>query len=130
MISALRPGLLPIYFESDFMGLTAAVNGEGNLWFPPKGRTKDNIAIADAMNYENNSLRRFVIGPVFAPDATKEQVLEKVRVWREQYGFAFLEPLLARRHSRRLEADHGPGAGHCRLPQEDRHRSTAQTIDM
>jgi hypothetical protein len=79
-----RPGLMPIYFRNDVLK-------DG----PPSGASSvDNIHIAQAWSFVNNSLRKFVIGPAIDPKATKETLDYLVQRWVEEYGFTFLQPLL------------------------------------
>lgn len=87
------PGLLPIFLQSDVFGLTAAYNGGTGKVGLPRGNSRDNQALIDAANILDNSLRRYVIGPVFAQDATRDDVIAQVKVWATDYGFTFLKPL-------------------------------------
>lgn len=93
--STRAPGLLPMYFQSDVDNLVAAANGEAvdSIGFPA-GSTKDNEKLAAATSIFNNSVLRWVIGPVFPPGTTKDDVMAKIKVWVNDYGFVFLQPLL------------------------------------
>jgi hypothetical protein len=94
--SPLKPGLLPMYFQSDVWGITRAVNGgpQPAPWpgLPALTKTDDNITYAAATSITGNSRREFVIGPVFKAGVTKADVLAAVQQWIG-YGFTFLQPL-------------------------------------
>ena len=97
MTSGRRPGLLPMFFQTDVDGSTAAANGSGQqLRFLPMGpKSTDNQIIVRAGSIFTNSQRHFVIGPVFSASPTKTEVLERVQTWVNDYGFTFLAPMLA-----------------------------------
>lgn len=92
--STRAPGLVPMYFQGDVMGFVAAANNGPAEIGLPLGRTKDNEALAKAVNIYNNSVLKWVIGPVFPPGTSKEEAIAKVKTWVNDYGVAFLEPLL------------------------------------
>ena len=96
MLSTNRPGLLPLFFQSDVLGVTAAVNGGGpDAIRMPRVRTDADLnKVHSRGNVFNNSLKRYAIGPVFPADATRSQIMDKVQLWATDYGFTFLQPLL------------------------------------
>ena len=47
-----------------------------------------------AESWDYNSLRKYVIGPAIKQDASQADILALVKRWTEDYGFAFLKPLL------------------------------------
>jgi hypothetical protein len=55
----------------------------------------DNIKMVSAGSIFENSLQKFVIGPVFKVGATRDDILAEVKVWVEGYKYEFLRPLLA-----------------------------------
>jgi len=95
VVSSKSPGLQPMFFQSDYLGYAAAMNGgPAPDMLPMTGDDKDDQLITRAGGIFGNSVKQFVIGPVFDRGVTKDQILERVGVWVKSYGFAFLAPLL------------------------------------
>ena len=51
-------------------------------------KSRDNEAMADAMNIYHNSAQHFVIGPVFAKNLTRAEVIAKIEGWIDICGSA------------------------------------------
>lgn len=93
--SANRPGPMPIHIQGDILHLKDALQGKQTPpGVPMTGKTATNEAIHREAMIVNNSVKRYVIGPAIPPEATKEEILQLVRKWHDEYGFSFLAPIL------------------------------------
>jgi hypothetical protein len=54
----------------------------------------DQDLLREATSLENNTVRKYAIGPAFAPGATTADIVSTIRTWVNDYKFTFLQPLL------------------------------------
>jgi hypothetical protein len=87
--TAFRPGLVAVYLQGETTQKQQMTNE------PPVHKLKsiDNIAITRADGIFTNSLKKYAIGPAFAANVSKQDVLDEVQIWIK-YGFSFLQPLI------------------------------------
>lgn len=81
---------MPIHLQGDVLHL----KGKQAPGLRLTGKTSTDEAIARAASFEDNSVKRYVIGPAIPSKASKKEILELVRKWHDEYGFTFLRPIL------------------------------------
>jgi hypothetical protein len=112
MLSKLRPGVIPMFFQSDTNHFREMVSKPIN---PPRSVVEavpnqidptpnapvdvrvmiaEEQAVSTAQSWRYNSLKKYVIGPAIKQDASQADIMALVRRWVEDYGFTFLSPLL------------------------------------
>ncbi len=86
-----KPGLVAVSLVSEAIAHTPLDFADD---LSVRERYAVQITMLENIGFETNSLRHYVIGPAIAPDATRDDLLDLVRVWVNSYGFGFLSPLL------------------------------------
>lgn len=105
LTSAYKPGLIPVFFQSSYAdfkpgeGFHGKVATGAEYLYSAHARIQDRLNESAALSWSNNSLKRFVIGPAFSPNYTQKEVELRIALWAGEYGFTFLDPLVA--HSTR-----------------------------
>jgi hypothetical protein len=111
MLSKVRPGVIPMFFQSDtnhFRELVSKpinpapsvlevpnkIDATPNTPVDERVRIAEEQALSTAESWRYNSLRKYVIGPAIKQDASQAEIMALVRMWAEDYGFTFLKPLL------------------------------------
>jgi hypothetical protein len=100
--TAKLPGLVVMRLQTDWNGHIASLNGQpqkaaillGQHTTMGAQKGADTIAIAGASSVWNNSLIKYIIGPVFDAQPKPADVQAAIKQWVDDYGFEFLSPLV------------------------------------